>query len=163
VTVPVPPPPQGPGVQAPFAAPPTERDRKRLWIGLGVGAALLVLCCGGAVFGIGALVVNRTDALRTEAVTVSRQYLGSLQAQDYSSAYRLLCESLRGSMSLGEYTVRERSRPRITQFAVGSPSIQGSELLVPAEVQDEDGGVRHPMLALVEEGQPAALRICGGE
>ena len=163
MTTPVPPPPPGPGVQAPFAAPPTERDRKRLWIGLGVGAALLVLCCGGAAVGIGALVVNRSNALQTEAVAVTRQYLGNLQAQAYGSAYRLLCDSLRGTMSLSEYTARERGRPRITRFSVGSPSIRGSELLVPAEVEGDDGGLRHPTLALVEEGQPAALRICGGE
>src|SRR5437016_152585 len=45
----VPSPPRGPGVAPPFAAPPTDRSRKSLWIGLGVGALLLVLCCVGGV------------------------------------------------------------------------------------------------------------------
>ncbi len=159
----VPPPPPGPGVQVPFAAPPTERDRKRLWIGLGVGAALLVLCCGGGAFGIGALVVNRTNALRTEAVAVVRQYLNDLRQERFSSAYRLLCASLGDNLSQAEYTARVRSRPRVTDFSVGPVTLSGSEVLVPAEVQGEDGSTRHPMFTLVEEGDPPGLKICGGE
>src|SRR2546421_11834542 len=99
----VPPPPPGPGVQAPFATPPTERDRKRLWIGLGVGAALLVVCCGGGAFGFGALIVNRAGALRTEAVAVVRQYLNYLRTDSYASAYQLLCSDLRDSMNQSEF------------------------------------------------------------
>ena len=159
----VPPPPPGPGVDAPFATPPTERDRKRVWIGLGVGAALVVLCCGGGVFGFGALVVNRTDALRGEAVSVVRQYLTDLGAERYASAYRLLCERLRGGMSLTEYVAGARSRPRVTNFTIGSPSINTTGAVVPAEVYDAEGGIRHPTFELVEEQQPGALRICGGE
>ena len=158
----VPPPPAGPGVQAPFATPPTERDRKRLWIGLGVGAALLVVCCGGGAFGFGALLVNRAGALRTEAVAVVRQYLNDLRAESYSSAYRLLCSDLRNNMNQAEFTSREHDRPRVVQFAIGSASLSGSQVLVPAEVVGEDGSTRHPTFALVEEDQPAALRICSG-
>jgi hypothetical protein len=150
-------------VQAPFAAPPTERDRRRLWIGLGVGAALLVVCCGGAVFGIGALVVNRTSALRTEAVAVVRQYLNDLRTENFSGAYRRLCTSLRAGMSQAEFAARERSRPRVTDFAIGPVSISGTEVLVPAEVRGEDGSTRHPTFALIEEGEPPGLRICEGE
>jgi hypothetical protein len=159
----IPPPPPGPGVQAPFVTPPTERDRKRLWIGLAVGAALLILCCGGGVFGIGALVVNRADALRTEAVAVVRQYLTDLRSEDYTDAYGLLCADLRDQMSLADYTARERSRARVTGFTIGSASIGGPGVVVPAEVHDTDGMIRHPTFGLVEEGQPPGLRVCGGE
>jgi hypothetical protein len=158
----VPPPPAGPGVQAPFATPPTERDRKRLWIGLGVGAALLVVCCGGGALGFGALIVNRAGALRTEAVAVVRQYLNDLSEDNFSRAYRLLCSDLRGSMSESEFASREGGRPRVTSFTLGSASLSGSQVLVPAEVWAVDGSVRHPTFTLVEEDQPVALRICGG-
>jgi hypothetical protein len=149
-------------VQAPFATPPTERDRKRLWIGLGVGAALLLLCCGGGVFGIGTLVVSRTNALRSEAVSVVQQYLTDLRTANFAGAYRLLCSPLQGTMTQAEYTSRERARPRVTDFTVGPTSFSGSEVLVMASVQTEDGVARHPTFALIAEGDPPALRICAG-
>src|SRR5436309_9937590 len=87
----VPAPPPGPGVRAPFAAPPTERDRKRLWISLVVGAVLLLLCCGGGVVGFGVLVVATDRALPAEATAVVERYLTGLRDGDYQKAYDQLC------------------------------------------------------------------------
>jgi hypothetical protein len=150
-------------VRAPFATPPTERDRKRLWLGLGIGAALLVVCCGGGVVGLGALVVNRTDALRTEASRVVTEYLSDLSGEHYDSAYRLLCGSLRGAMTESQFADRQDSGPRVARFAITSTTISGAEVVVGVAVTGDDGTSRYRTLTLVEEGDPPALHVCGGE
>ena len=156
-----PPPPPGPGVQAPFATPPTERDRKRMWIGLGVGAALLVLCCGGGLFGFGALVVTRTDALRSEAAAVVSEYLDGLRSQDYGRSYRLLCADVQATTSLTRFT-QEHSRPRVLRYTLSRAGISGAEVVVPARVETDDGQVEYRNFTLVEDQDAGGLRICRG-
>ncbi|MFG2053728.1 hypothetical protein ACGFI9_06805 [Micromonospora sp. NPDC048930] len=64
--------PPAPG--QPFAAPPTKKSNKGLWIGLGVGAlVLLLLCCGGGIFAIysgGKKAEEAIASLPTSAPTV---------------------------------------------------------------------------------------------
>ena len=55
VVLPGPPPPRGPGVQAPFVAPPTDGRRRRRWWAIGLTAGAVVLCCAGSVAGLGGL------------------------------------------------------------------------------------------------------------
>jgi hypothetical protein len=150
-------------VQAPFATPPTERDRKRLWIGLGVGAALLVLCCGGGAFGIGALVVARTDALRSEGATVVRQYLDGLRDGNYRHSYSLLCSDLRGAISLGSYTSQKEREPRVVSYQLYEPQLTGAGVVVDADVTVSGGSLDHRTFDLVEDAEAGALRICAGE
>src|SRR5437899_7527140 len=104
----VPAPPPGPGVRTPFAAPPTERDRKRLWISLGVGALLLVLCCAGGIVGFGALVVAQNKAIPQEAVTVVDRDLSGLRARNYQQAYDQLCAARRWEETLARISGRQR-------------------------------------------------------
>jgi len=158
----VPPPPPGPGVQAPFAAPPTERDRKRLWIGLGIGAALLVLCCGGGAFGIGAFIVNRTDALRSEGASVVRQYLDGLRDGNYRRSYDLLCGDLRAAMSYGEYSSTQERQPRVVSYTLDPPQLTSDGVVVDVDVTTTGGTADHRRYDLVEDAEAAALRICGG-
>ena len=87
----VPAPPRGPGVAPPFAAPPTDRNRRGLWIGLGVGGLVLVLCCVGGLFGFGLILVSGAEKVKTEAHQVVTDYLSALQREDYNKAYDLLC------------------------------------------------------------------------
>ena len=159
----VPPPPPGPGVQAPFAAPPTERDRKRLWIGLGVGAALLVLCCGGGAFGIGALVVARTDALRSEGTAVVRQYLDGLRDGDYRHSYNLLCGDLRATMTPTTFSSQQEREPHVVSYTLQEPQLTGTGVAVGADVTTTGGGTGHREFELVEDADVGALRICAGE
>jgi hypothetical protein len=159
----VPPPPPGPGVQAPFAAPPTERDRKRLWIGLGVGAALLVLCCGGGAFGIGALVVSRTDALRTEATSVVGQYLDGLRDGNYRRSYDLLCGDVRAVNTLDAFTSRQERRPRVVSYTLDPPQLTSTGVVVDAQVTTTGGSSDRRSFELVEDADVGALRICSGE
>jgi hypothetical protein len=157
----VPPAPPGPGVRAPFAAPPTERDRKRMWIGLSIGAALLVLCCGGGIVGFGALVVAQTRALPREAATVVDRYLGALQDGNYKVAYDQLCSDLRAQEDLAEFTARQRRLPVLESYTVGTPRMAGNEVIVPAQV--ESGGTNHTRyFSLVPDQEAGGLRICRG-
>ncbi len=155
--------PAGPGVRAPFAAPPSERDRRRMWTGIGVGALLAVLCCGGGIVGFGTLVVAQTRALPQEAVVVVTRYLDGLRDQDYRQAYDQLCGQVRAQESLAEFTARQRGGPRLGGYTIGQARIAGREVVVPAQLQ-MDGQVDNHEFGLIQDEQPggAALRICRG-
>jgi len=159
----VPPPPPGPGVQAPFAAPPTERDRKRLWIRLGIGAALLVLCCGGGALGIGALVVARTHALRQEATNVVRQYLDGLRDEDYHRSYVLLCPDVRAAMTENAFGSVQSRRPRVVNYSLEEPQLTASGVSVTADVTVSGGTPDPRTFGLTEDSDAGELRICSGE
>jgi hypothetical protein len=156
----IPGPPAGPGVRTPFAAPPTERDRKRLWIGLGVGLAVLVLCCGGGVFGFGALVVAQNRAIPREAATVVDEYLHLLSAADYDGAYNLLCRGYLAPES--EFRYRQQRAGDVQRYEIGTPRVGTSQVVVPARVWRASGLYDHNYV-LVEDQQAGGLRICGGE
>ena len=158
----IPGPPPGPGVRAPFAAPPTERDRKRMWIGLGVGAALLVVCCGGGLVAFIGLVVAQNRAIPAEAAAVVNRYLDDLTHEDYRDAYDQLCGADQSQQSLAEFTARKRAGATIEQYRVGQPRAQQSEVLVPVQLYTSSGSV-DSVFTLVEDQQAGGLRICGGE
>jgi hypothetical protein len=157
-----PPPPPGPGVRVPFAAPPAERDRRRMWITLGVGGALLALCCVGGIFGIGALVVQTSRNLTSEATQVVGGYLGALRQGNYQAAYNRLCERLQGQVSVDRFESSEAAKPRVTDYSLDQPRPQGSVVLVQTEVTRAGGEHETPEFQLVREGESAtSLKICG--
>jgi hypothetical protein len=161
-TLPVPAPPRGPGVRVPFTTPPTERDRKRLWITLGVGGAALLLCCAGGLVGLGALVVASERAVPTEAKTVVRTFLDGLAHRDYKRAYDQVCTARRDQQTLDEFTTEESGRPRIASFQLEQPSIAGSRITVAAQVRTVDGGGGLEVYTVVSDRQAGELRVCGG-
>src|SRR3954471_21227173 len=100
----VPPPPPGPGVVAPFSAPPRDRDRRGLWIGLGVGGLILVLCCVGGIVGI-VLLLPYADSLgKAQVAAVVEDYLTAVRDRDYTTARRQLCDDELPSHSLGWFS-----------------------------------------------------------
>ncbi|MEN3310364.1 MAG: hypothetical protein V7603_6566 [Micromonosporaceae bacterium] len=153
-------PPPGPGVQVPFAAPPAERDRRRLWIGLGVGGALLALCCVGGIFGFGALVVQTSRSLLAEATTVVGDYLDALHDRNYPTAYDQLCASLQNQISLDQFQTTEDAQPPLVGYTLDQPRAQGSAVWVKAHVTREND-LQAPDFRLVQEGRgTTALKIC---
>jgi hypothetical protein len=151
-----PPPPPGPGVAPPFAAPPTDRDNKGLWIGLSAGALLLVLCCVG---GIGGIVLLSADGglAKTQAVQVVSGYLDALIEEDYGGAYDLLCEEQRNTMNRTEYR-RLVSRNPIEGYQVGDVTVQGPEILVEVQVTPVSGAARTSDYRVVQES--TELKVC---
>src|SRR3954447_8667918 len=97
----VPAPPTGPGVVTPFAAPPRDRDLKGLWIGLGVGGLVLVLCCVGGVLGIAFLIPYADSLGKAQVASVVEDYLTALRNQDYATAHdEYLCAQERQGHSV---------------------------------------------------------------
>jgi hypothetical protein len=152
----VPPPPPGPGVQAPFVAPPTDGvKRRRGWaIGLSIGT-VLVLCLGGVV-GV-AILLTRVVAEQAEA-SVTR-YLTALRDANYDAAYGELCDRIRISTSRQEFEAAE-SAHRVTGFDVGGAILSEPEIVVPATVESA-GGSRSVRYQIDQDDQTGALKVCG--
>lgn len=154
-----PPPPRGPGVVAPFPAPPRERN-PRLWIGLGVAALVLVLCVGGGVAGFlayGLSVSNKVTA------TV-RDYLGALRAERYDDAYRMQCAVARQQQSRSEFTAQFREGPRLSGYQLSQPEAAdvggGSAYAVPAHLTFDDGSESRKKFVVVTDSQ-GGFAVCG--
>lgn len=157
-----PPPPEGPGVQPPFAAPPIDADRTRLWVGLGVGAAALVLCCVGSVVGFGGLVVTGVQALNEQATVTVDRYLGALAERRYDDAYDLLCDERQRDESVAEFTRRVGEGPQVTSYTVGKPQIS-REIVVPADVRYDGGHERDLRFVLEQDRGTGRFEVCGVE
>jgi hypothetical protein len=151
-----PPPPPGPGVAPPFAAPPTDRDNKSLWIGLSAGALLLVLCCAG---GIGGIVLLSADGglAKTQAVQIVDAYLGALIEKDYGGAYNLLCEERTEQLTPAEYR-RQVSRNPIEAYAIGDATIEGEEFAVDVRLKPASGAEQTVVFRVVQER--TQLKVC---
>jgi hypothetical protein len=159
---PVPPPPTGPGVQPPFAAPPIDADRTRLWVGLGVGAAALVLCCAGGVLGFGGLVVTGLEALNEQATVTVDRYLGALADRRYDDAYALLCDERQRDESVAEFSRRVGAGPQVTSYTVGEPQID-REVVVPADVRYDTGLESDQRFVLKQNRGTGRFEVCGVE
>jgi hypothetical protein len=152
--------PTGPGVTPPFPAPPTDRNRRGLWIGLGVGALVLVLCCGGGLFGVGVVLVNGTDQVKRQAANTVDQYYGALVTRDYEQAYGLLCPAITQGMSAEEFVTRERRNLHPVQYSVGAAEL-GNAIVVPTTVTYEGGAVTQRRIRVQQAGS-GTLKVCGG-
>jgi len=132
-----PPPPPGPGVTPPFAAPPADRDRRRLWIGLGAGAAVLLLCCVGGLVGLGVVIVSAVKQGEREATTVVTTYLDAMRAGEPETAYDQLCRDFAATTSVADLQEQIEDQP-IESFQLGEPElIQAVE--IDAQVRYDDG------------------------
>jgi hypothetical protein len=154
----VPPPPPGPGVAPPFAAPPSERSRKRMWIGLGVAGLVLVVCCAGGLFGVGVYAVANNDLASRQATTVVTQYLDALHAEDYRTAQAKLCDDLAQRTPVAQVAEQARREP-FTAYRLDPPQVaQTAE--VTAHLTGPDGQpFTHTYT--VEPADTGEWRICG--
>src|SRR5690349_16241613 len=113
----VPPPPRGPGVLTPFAAPPRDRDLRALWISLGVGGLIIVLCCVGGIVGAVFLLPYADSIARTQVAAVVTNYLTALREEDYATARRQLCDEQQRTHTLGWFEDHYGTN-RVTDFRV---------------------------------------------
>jgi hypothetical protein len=154
----VPAPPPGPGVAPPFAVPPRDRDSKRLWIGLGIGGLLLVLCCAGGIAGIGVLAAGGDSIAKSQASSVVRTFLEAIREQKYSDAYAELCDQLTERVTLDDFE-RAYGADKLQSYVVGAIDATNT-ITVDATLTWQDRGSVEAQYTLV----PAApvLKICGG-
>jgi hypothetical protein len=153
----LPAPPPGPGVQPPFPAPPTDRDNKTLWIGLGVGGALLLLCCVGGILGFGLLVAGGNRIVESEAKAVVHDYLEAQRQSDFPAAYDQLCRDITDNLSLEQFE-QQFGDSRVVEYTVGSVTIT-REILVEATVVRADSGSHAEQFPVVQEG--GVFKVCG--
>lgn len=155
--------PPGPGVQPPFAAPPIEGRTARRWLGLGVAAAVLVMCCGIGGVALGGLLVTMIPALNEQAQRAVGDYLEALADQNWRRAYELRCEADQQAESLAEFTDRVSDRPLITDYDLGDLDyldVQGDQLRLPAELTYADGTRVVQDFPLVPDPQTGRLEVC---
>ena len=147
-------PPQGPGVVPPFAAPPTDGIRKRLWIGLSAGAVALVLCCVGGVGGFIALAATAEKARTNAATKVVTDFLVAWEHDNFPGAYQLLCEGTRKQISLASFSSELSSR-QLSSFILGQPDLSTSIALVPVQLRFSGGGIdnEHYPVTVNNQGQ----------
>lgn len=157
---PEPTPPQGPGVVAPFPAPPRERN-PRIWIGLGAAALVLILCVGGAIVGFVAFSVHEVNA----AGSAVDRFLTAIQNQQYSQAYRMQCEAAQQSQSRSEFTSQFKGGHRLVSHNLSQPeavNVGGtSAYAVPADLSFADGTSDSERFVVISE--QSGFSVCGVE
>lgn len=159
---PVPPPPPGPGVRPPFAAAPVEGRTARLWLGLGVGAILVALFCGGGLAALTGMVLTGMGALNEQAHRAVGDYLDAEAEQQWQDAYEQRCDRDQRAESLTEFTRRVSAQPRIESYELGSVEITPSgQLRLPAELTYVNGADDRIVVPLQQHPQTGMLQVCG--
>ncbi|BCJ29323.1 hypothetical protein Asera_34310 [Actinocatenispora sera] len=155
-----PPPPAGPGAVVPFTAAPRERN-PRVWIGLGVVAFLVVLCCGGGIAGIFGYGTYQEHQISAAA----DKFLVALEDQQYAQAYRMQCQQARAQESEHEFVSRLDNQPRLESHQLSTPrQYQGNTVFeVPATLQYEGGQSRSLDVIVVgsSAGGGVGWQVCG--
>lgn len=154
----IPAPPPGPGVLAPFPAPPTEGRTARLWWGLAAGGVAVVLCCGAGLTAVVGLALTGTEALNEQARVVVGGYLDAVRAKDYREAYGRLCERAQQEESADDFARRVQDQPPISSYQVGDVSL--TELTVPVTVTYETGGAGSLRIVLEQDRGTGELEVC---
>ncbi|WBB66971.1 hypothetical protein [Micromonospora sp. WMMD812] len=152
-------PPPGPGVSPPFAAPPSEGRRARLWLGLGVGALAVVLCCGGGGAAVIGLAVSGVQAVREQGRTVSADYYQALVDRNYGDAYDQLCDDAKRRESRADFEQRAAAEPQVSAFRVGE--VDTNNLTVPVDVTLEGGQRERQQVILGQDQQTGGMEVCG--
>jgi hypothetical protein len=156
-----PPVPQGPGVQAPFPAPPTEGGGARLGWALGIAGAVLALCCGGAFVAILGFGVTQVAALNEQAHVVVGEYLDDLRDEKYDEAYRLLCDKEQAHLTRDRFEAREKARTPLRSYTIGEFDINSGKL--PVTERYQDGSSDLVTYTFESDPKTAKLEICGRE
>jgi len=156
----VPPPPPGPGAAPPFAAPPTERDKKRTWIGLGIGGVVLALCCAGGVGGVGVVVLSGIEQSKRQAKATVEGYLDAIGDENGRGARSFICDSLPRGVSAAELVSRV-SNTEFTSYALGEAELT-STIDVPAVLSTPGGQVRQLYLVGNEGATTCIVDILPG-
>jgi hypothetical protein len=163
MTEPAPAPPPGPGVVPPFAAPPVEGRNSRLWVGLGIGGAFALLCCGGGIAALIALTVASEEAFNEQARVVIGDYLDAVEEREYGDAYDMLCEREQQAESRSQFEARVSAEPRISSYRVGEFSTTSNDLRVPVDVTYADGGTDTLQVSLAQNTGTGQFEVCGVE
>jgi hypothetical protein len=152
--------PPGPGVVPPFPAPPTEGRSARLWLGLGIGALVATLCCGGGLAaGIG-LVVSSTAAVGERVDASVGGYFDAVKEKRWSDAYRMLCEDARDRETPARFADRVGAEKPIREYDVGTINLASADLVVPVQVVYDDGTPATLDVHLAQDQATGDFEVC---
>jgi hypothetical protein len=158
---PVPDPPQGPGVFPPFPAPPVEGKGLRIGLGLGIGAAVVLLVCGGGVAAVIGLVTTMSSALNEQAHVVIGDYFDALEANKYDDAYDMLCQTEKDRQTQAEFVSSEEAAAPIKSHQVGDLDLAAVDLTVPVQVTYTDGQAGTVQVYLAQSSDTGEFQVCG--
>ncbi len=156
-----PPVPQGPGVQAPFPAPPNEGGGARLGWALGIAGAAVVLCCGGGLAVLLGFGITQVAALNEQAHVVVGQYLDDLRDEKYDDAYKLLCDQEQAHLTRERFESLEKGRTPLRDYSIGEFDINTGKL--PVTERYRDGTSEQVTYTFATDPKTAQLEICGRE
>lgn len=137
-----------------------EGRSKRLWVGLGVAALAVTLCCGGGLAaGIG-LVITGTQAVNERARAAVGGYLDDVRAGRYAEAYDALCPNLRHQESPGQFAERLADEPKIDSYELGDAQLT-TVVTLPVTVHYANGGDNSLRFALEQDTGSGEFEVCG--
>ncbi len=154
----VPAPPQGPGVQPPFPAPPVEGKGKRIGWGLGIGAGVLVLICGGGLAALIGLGSSVTGAIDEQAHAAVDGYLEALKAGRYDDAYDDLCQDAKAGETASEFRTRVEAENKIADWDLGT--FNTVTFVVPVEATYESGQTGELQATLDQNTTTGQFEVC---
>ncbi|GAA0812697.1 hypothetical protein [Spirilliplanes yamanashiensis] len=155
--------PAGPGVVPPFPAPPTEGRSVRLWAGLGIGALVALLCCGGGTVAAVGLVASSQAAIQERLDANVGDYFDAVRDERWGEAYGLLCDEAQDAESPAEFAARVAEDAPIRSYEVGSIPLTAEELMVPVEVVRADGTTATLDVRLDQDPSTGDFLVCGVE
>jgi hypothetical protein len=158
---PVPDPPRGPGVHPPFPAPPVEGKGLRIGLGLGIGAAVVLLVCGGGIAATIGLGTSMSGALNEQAHVVVGRYLDAIKAQKYAEAYGMLCQSEKDRQSEGDFLAEQAGHDPIQSYHVGHVDLAAVDLSVPVDVTYTTGQAGALEVYLDQSPDTGQFQVCG--
>jgi hypothetical protein len=155
--------PRGPGVVPPFPAPPVEGRTARVWAGLGIGAAALLLLGGGGIAAVIGLAVTGSKAIGEQVGASITAYFDAVGDKRYSDAYRMLCDRAQDAETPAEFTARAGATEPWTRFAVGDIALTSTEPRVPVTLTRGDGSTDTVQVTLVQDRSTGKFEVCGVE
>jgi hypothetical protein len=152
-------PPRGPGVLAPFPAPPRERN-PRLWVGIAVLATVVVLCCGGGIASVIGLVYYNESQIPKAVDT----FLVAVEKQQYEDAYKMQCSAVRQQQDEQQFADQFQNGRQLRSHRLGTVQSGdtggGSQaFLVPADLTYSDGSTDQEDFVVISES--GAYTVCG--
>ncbi|MGY0231570.1 hypothetical protein [Longispora urticae] len=161
-------PPAGPGVQPPFVAPPTQRDQRRMWAGIGIGAAALVLCVGGSIAGCVGLTLWLDAEQNQESEAAVGRYLNPLIRGEYAKAYLEQCSDLRELETSEEYASRTSQRPKLLGYTITStgPATDADPAAMVRLVRVQfryESGTEAGQFRVIHDQADKRYQVCGGD
>ena len=114
-----------PGLYAahPAVPPPPlpRKSRAGLWIGLGVGA-LVLICCVGGVLGFGGLIWAGMEVDKQQSVAALEEHLDAVKSEEFDLVYDNLCAEAKDGLGRAEYADKAGAAPQLLSYRIGDIS-----------------------------------------